>query len=246
MSQWKTKSHVAAIGMGILLAMSAQLWTPGAAAQSSAPGKPVPAVSPYIDVHSHMDISDPERAVQSALAIMAAGNAKIVFMPSPFGPDDKVAFEADKFEAAVKNQPGKMAFLAGGGTLNPMIQQFAGTPVSPETLRQFRAQAEKLLAEGAVGFGEMSAEHVPSATSPSYSAAPPDGPLFLLLADIAAEHNVVIDLHMESAPQDMPLPGNLKSPPNPPADSCQYAGPGAPAFAQPPCQNRLVPCWQHR
>jgi predicted TIM-barrel fold metal-dependent hydrolase len=43
-----------------------------------------------------------------------------------------------------------------------------------------------------------------------------DHPLYLLLADIAAEHGVPIDLHMEAVPQDMPLPMGLKSPPNPP------------------------------
>ena len=43
-----------------------------------------------------------------------------------------------------------------------------------------------------------------------------DHPLFLLLADIAAEHDVPISLHMEAVPSDMPLPSELKSPPNPP------------------------------
>ena len=46
------------------------------------------------------------------------------------------------------------------------------------------------------------------------SPRPPDHPLYLLLADLAAEHNVPIDIHMEAVPQDMPLPPDLKSPPN--------------------------------
>jgi len=193
----------------------AQQSTVQAAAQHSI--KPVAALSPYIDVHSHMDISDPQRSVRSALDIMALANAKkIVFMPSPFTPGDKVMFEAEAFMAAVKKHPDKMVFLAGGGTLNPMIQEAAVSGASPEMQRQFREQAEKLLSEGAVGFGEISAEHVPSAASPSYMAAPPDGTLFMILADIAAQHDVIIDLHMEAAPQDMPLPSDLKSPPNPP------------------------------
>src|SRR5262249_21886588 len=44
----------------------------------------------------------------------------------------------------------------------------------------------------------------------------PNHPLFLLLADISAEHSAPIVLHMEAVPQDMPLPKGLKSPPNPP------------------------------
>ena len=77
-------------------------------------------------------------------------------MPSPFTPGDKVMFEANAFMAAVKKHPGKMVFFAGGDTLNPMIQKAAVSGASPEMQRQFREQAEKLLSEGAVGFGEIS------------------------------------------------------------------------------------------
>ena len=72
----------------------------------------------------------------------------------------------------------------------------------------------ELLRLGAGGFGELTAEHFQGATP--YQSAPADHPLFLLLADIAAEHGVPIDLHMEAVPQTMPLPAPLKSPPNPP------------------------------
>jgi predicted TIM-barrel fold metal-dependent hydrolase len=67
---------------------------------------------------------------------------------------------------------------------------------------------------GAIGLGEVTAEHFPSSTP--YQYAPADHPLFLLLADIAAQHNAPIILHMEAVPQDMNLPPELKSPPNPP------------------------------
>ena len=80
--------------------------------------------------------------------------------------------------------------------------------------KKFKERAEAILAAGAVGFGEMAAEHFPSSTP--YEFAPPDHPLFLLLADIAAQHDVPICIHMEAVPQDMDLPAPLKSPPNPP------------------------------
>ena len=48
-----------------------------------------------------------------------------------------------------------------------------------------------------------------------YEYAPADSPLMLLLADIAAEHNVPIDLHMEALPQTIPTPAEY-GPPNPP------------------------------
>ena len=161
--------------MGLLLAFTVQIFPSGVAAQQN--DKPVAALSPYIDVHSHLDPADPEGSVKAALDVMAMAHMKkVVFMPSPFGPDDKVAFEAEKFMDTVKKHSDKIAFLGGGGTLNVMIQAEAGKAVSPETLKKFRAQAEKLLSEGAVGFGGISAEHVPSASSPSYSAAPPRRP----------------------------------------------------------------------
>jgi predicted TIM-barrel fold metal-dependent hydrolase len=79
---------------------------------------------------------------------------------------------------------------------------------------KYRKRAEAILAAGAAGFGEMAAEHFPSSTP--YESAPPDHPLFLLLADIAAQHDVPICIHMEAVPQDMDLPAPLESPPNPP------------------------------
>jgi len=39
-----------------------------------------------------------------------------------------------------------------------------------------------------------------------YESTRPDHPLFLALADIAAQHGMPIDLHMEAVPQDMPFP----------------------------------------
>jgi predicted TIM-barrel fold metal-dependent hydrolase len=58
----------------------------------------------------------------------------------------------------------------------------------------------------------MAAEHFAGATP--YESAPPDHPLYLLLADIAAEHGVPIDLHLEGVAKAMPLPVELRSPPN--------------------------------
>ena len=104
--------------------------------------------------------------------------------------------------------------LGGGGTLNAMIQEsVASGKAGTDVQKKFKDRAEELLREGVVGFGEMAAEHLGGATP--YQYAPADHPLFLLLADIAAEHGVPINLHMEAVPQSMPLPAGLKSPPNP-------------------------------
>jgi predicted TIM-barrel fold metal-dependent hydrolase len=188
---------------------------PARTQNSSAPHKPVAALSPYIDVHTHLDESDPDGSMQSAIRGAPEENlAKIVFMPSPFTLADANRFDVERLLPAAKKYPGKIAVLGGGGTLNPMIIDAARTgDASSEVRQKFKERAESILAAGAVGFGEMAAEHFPSATP--YEFAPPDQPLFLLLADIAAQHDVPICIHMEAVLEDMDLPAPLKSPPNP-------------------------------
>jgi predicted TIM-barrel fold metal-dependent hydrolase len=96
-----------------------------------------------------------------------------------------------------------------------MLQQAAAhRDVPPDVMAKFKARAEELIREGAVGFGEMTAEHFNGSTP--YQSVAPDHPLLLALADIAAAHRATIDLHLEAVPQEMALPHLLKSPPNPP------------------------------
>ncbi len=152
----------------------------------SAAHKPVAALSPYIDVHTHLDETNVEGSMQAAIGDMPEENlAKIVFMPSPFTLADANRFDVERLVPAAKKYPGKIYLLGGGGTLNPMIIEAARSGnAGPEVERKFKERAEAILAAGAVGFGEMAAEHFPSSTP--YESAPADHPLFLLLADIAA------------------------------------------------------------
>jgi predicted TIM-barrel fold metal-dependent hydrolase len=220
LGRWTLIVGIALAGAMLVRVLPAQIGqaqsTPAQTQNSSAPHKPVAALSPYIDVHTHLDESDVDGSMQSAMRAMPEENlAKIVFMPSPFTLADASRFDVERLLPAAKKYPDKIAVLGGGGTLNPMIIEAARTgDASPEVQKKFRERADAILAAGAVGFGEMAAEHFPSATP--YEYAPPDHPLFLLLADIAAEHDVPICIHMEAVPEDMDLPAPLKSPPNPP------------------------------
>ena len=202
-----------------------QMWLgtrpPSTSAQQAAADAPAqPALIPYIDTHAHFDakiLSEPNDEVAVALREMARENAtKLIFMPGPYLPDDPKRFDYEAFLAAVRKHPDKLAFQGGGGSLNPMIQESVqNRSADPEVLRTFKERAERILRDGAIGFGEVTAEHLSFLPAQAYEYAPPDHPLFLLLADIAAEHNVPIDLHMEAVPQAMSLPLDLKSPPNP-------------------------------
>jgi len=219
------RGSIAMVGLALAGAFLARLFPeqtgkaqskPAPTSNSAAPQKPVAALSPYIDVHTHLDESNVDGSMQSAIQAMPEEDlAKIIFMPSPFTLADANRFDVERLLPAAKKFPGKIAVLGGGGTLNPMIIEAARTgEAGPAVRKKFKERAEAILAAGAVGFGEMAAEHFPSSTP--YEFAPPDHPLFLLLADIAAQHDVPISIHMEAVPQDMDLPAPLKSPPNPP------------------------------
>lgn len=174
----------------------------------------VPAVSPYIDAHTHFDEHDPEGSVRAILQAAPRENMVKTYLLIPPDTVSPSGIDAAGILAAAKRYPGKLAVLAGGATLNSVIQQAVLSGDAGAAIRtKFRERAEEVLRMGAAGFGEMAAEHFAGATP--YQFAPPDHPLFLLLADIAAQHDVPIDLHMEAVPQAMALPPDLKSPPNP-------------------------------
>src|SRR5262249_49498476 len=120
---------------------------------------------------------------------------------------------------------GRFAFIAGGESLNPMIQGTDPSKVTPETIRQLEQEADAIVKAGAVGFGELAAEHFSSGRgNHPYESVSPDHPLLLALADTAAKTGLPIDLHMEAVPEDMPFP-RRRGPPNP-----DYVRANIPAF----------------
>ena len=206
-------------GAGICALLAAHVLFAGQAksmARKSTVMEPVPALTPFADAHAHFDEKDVNGAMRSGLGAMGRENAAmIIFLMSPDTFDHPGHYEAEIILPEAKKYPGKIAIVGGGGSLNAMIIQSAATgDAGPAVQKKFKDRAEELLREGVVGFGEMTAEHFDGNTP--YQYAPPDHPLFLMLADISAEHGAPIDLHMEAVPQDMPVPAGQKSPPNPP------------------------------
>ena len=214
-------------------------WRARAAAQGTAP-EPAKAKAPYIDGHVHLDDRGPA-GVQSMLATISREGVKKVFvLVPPYTADDPENYDTEPLLAIAKQHPDKMAVVGGGGTLNAMLQQsMTSGDAGPEMQRKFKARAEELVKLGVIGFGEITTEHFPSPGSSTYQYAPADHPLMLLLADIAAAHNMPIVLHTEAVPQDMPLPAPLKSPPNPAAAACEYRRARTPRGAQSARQNYL-------
>jgi predicted TIM-barrel fold metal-dependent hydrolase len=179
----------------------------------------VPALSSYMDLHVHLDLHDPSASVESAVRSMSNQNASRLFLlVEPFTQSDPSRDDTGKILLAAKNYPDKLSVVGGGDSLGGMILEAFRTGDSGPAVRgKFKDGAEGLLREGVAGFGELSVEHLsqPSSALKDYEYAPADHPLFLLLADIAAEHDVPIDIHMEAVPETIPLPSDLTAP-NPP------------------------------
>lgn len=178
----------------------------------------------WIDVHTHLvggradQWQDFGGALRAALAVMdPARIRKMVVMPPPQVRGQPGLYDYDSFISAIKRHPTRFAFLGGGGSLNAMLQE-AGqeTTISDRLRRRFEEQAVEILRQGAAGFGEITAHHLSHMQDHPYESVPADHPLLLLLADIAARHDVVVDFHFDPVASDMKLPEGLSSPPNPP------------------------------
>jgi len=111
---------------------------------------------------------------------------------------------------AVKKYPNRLVLGAGGGILNSMIHETDPDDVTDEAQAKFREYALEMVENGAKVFGEMAALYLSMNPRDVFEQASPDHPLFLLLADIAAEKGVPIDIHMEAVEKDTYTPLNLR------------------------------------
>lgn len=171
------------------------------------------------------------------------GVQRAIVMPPPQNPGQKGGYDYTALQDVVSRHSDRLILGGGGGTLNPLIQGTPADGVNDEVRQAFESQARKIIEAGARVFGEMTALHVCMNPKHHYVAAPPDHPLFLLLADIAARDDVAIDLHMEALSEEIKTPEKLleacgKNPPALPAT--------IPAFERLLEHNRKARVvWQH-
>lgn len=175
----------------------------------------------YVDVHMHLDgvqrplmtpqtqMSDTASADQLIAQMNRYGVGKAIVMPPPQVLKQNGGYTYTALLKSIQKYPGRLILGGGGGTLNPMIQSTTSSAVTPAVRAAFKAQAEEIVQAGAHVFGEMTALHLCMNPRHSYQASPPDHPLFLLLADLAAQYDIPIDLHMEAIAKDMPTPQRL-------------------------------------
>lgn len=165
-----------------------------------------------IDTHAHIirgyRHKGPAPTGAEALRTMDKHRIAVaILLPPPFSANHPSMYGLRELEPIARANPERFGFAAGGGSLNPIIQEIAPDKVTPELIRRFQEEADAIVKAGAAGFGELTAEHFSSGRgNHPYESTRPDHPLFLALADIAAKHGMPIDLHMEAVPQDMPFP----------------------------------------
>jgi hypothetical protein len=173
----------------------------------------------WIDVHVHLIVGgrgDFAGAVGAAVAMMDdAGIRSSVVMPPPFTDDVQNRHDAADFRGLLQAYPGRFGFLGGGGTLNLTLQRTAGRPIDAQTRSDFERTAREILDAGAAGFGEIAVHHLSLLEGHPYEWIPADHPLLLVLADIAAERDAVVDLHLDVVPRDSGTPARFGSRANP-------------------------------
>jgi hypothetical protein len=172
----------------------------------------------WIDVHAHPTTGRNEKPdVKGAIddAVSALGSSKVskmILMPQPMVTGERmgktlkpVPFESWIGEAA--KYPGRIYVMGGGATLNVMIHEESpdGHP-SNALKKRFADRAEAILKLGAIGFGEIALTHFSMIADQPYMNTSADHPLLLMLADIAAEDGVVIDVHFDPVGKDIPRP----------------------------------------
>ncbi|MGE5538766.1 MAG: amidohydrolase family protein [Gemmatimonas sp.] len=175
---------------------------------------------PIIDVHAHMRPgAGPRRGAGPGGAVSGGFDDAAQFAANEMKRYDVVASiilpppnvegrgaEANAYAQAVAPYEG-LYVAAGGGSLNPMIERAHSTgEMGPQIAGPFRQLAERFSHSGIVALGEFASVHLSMFNGHPYEDTPPDHPLFMMLADIAAENDLPIDLHMEVIPQDMDMP----------------------------------------
>ncbi|MBO9537693.1 amidohydrolase family protein [Herbaspirillum sp.] len=169
----------------------------------------------FIDVHAHfqsgVNLSQGEK---TALQWMDQfGISRSLLMSPPSVGDNKNRYDIEDLLFLTRDYPTRFSVL-GGSSLNVMLHSISADRVDDSDRARFRARALQIADLGAVGYGEIAALHVSvplMGQQHRYENIPADHPLLLLLADIAAERGLPIDLHCDLVPEEMPLPPVLRA-----------------------------------
>src|SRR5437667_276890 len=91
-------------------AFLANLWLLGQA--PATPARPVAALSPFVDVHAHLEIDSLTASADAARQALNVENAaRMIFLPPPFTSDDPSRYDAEQIASAIGSSRATFAFL---------------------------------------------------------------------------------------------------------------------------------------
>jgi hypothetical protein len=180
---------------------------------------PLPLVDASAHLHGMMGMGRtdyPSAAGQALREMDALGIGMTILEPPPFTSSHMGLHDAETLGPIAKRQPDRLRFMAGGGSLNPLLLDAALDSAPGDGLKRKFADAANSIADaGAVGFGEIALEHFGLGPEHRYEYAPADHPLMLLLADIAEKRNIPVFVHLEAIEREAPIEPRLNNFGNP-------------------------------
>lgn len=173
--------------------------------------------SAHLHAMMGMGRTDYDGAAREAVRAMDEFGFRLsVLQPPPFTSSHAGIYDDETLAPIANSRPERLRFMAGGGSLSPMLLDAAKSgEVGEETKKRFAAAANRIAGAGAVGFGEIALEHFGLGPEHGYEYAPADHPLMLMLADIAAEKNIPVFVHLEAIEQEAPIEPRLAALGNP-------------------------------
>jgi hypothetical protein len=203
----------------VLAALLALSSITNAIAQGNAPdAEPSGNGQGWVVVHLHFmatDLSGARDLAQQVRAFADAQNMRTVILFPP--PQSRVStlLDGPEFASALVELGDRAVFLGGGATLNPMLLDAADREPSVREIEAFKQRAEVIATSGARGFGEIALHHLSLTAEHPYERIYGDHPLLKILMDVAAAHQLPIDLHFDPILAQSTLPEALRGNRNP-------------------------------
>ena len=160
------------------------------------------ASPPLIDMHAHFFRLTTDAVIK---AMDDAGISVAVFMPVPNSGRSRRRAVSEDFYAEAAASSGRIAAFYGGNELNQEFMNTAADKVSAEQKGRLRKRLAEILSRGGYkGIGELGPRHIAWELNQQEIDYPADHPLMLLVADLAAEHGLPMDVHLEATAESLP------------------------------------------
>ena len=170
-------------------------------------------VRPWIDTHAHPTGIHNEcgdaACLDTVIAIMDAhGLKKAILMHPPAGWNGLDEASEALVREVVEMRPDRFFLGAGGNVLNARIQKAGDSEQEATDMEAvFIATANELVAGGGVVvFGETTSCHLSYEDAHPFEQVPTDSKLYRTLVDLAATHDVAVDIHIDVAVETQDIP----------------------------------------